>query len=313
MTNQAIVNCLLCKGEIKSELTNVFDTRFGIEDNYNIARCSSCGTVQTIPFPSSSQLKELYERYYNFSGEKGTTYTKVRERILSSLPFAIWTKLDGDITFSTKKGRGRLLDVGCNEGRGLETFRRNGYDAEGLELNDNAAKEARRKGFHVYPELIEDFKPESLYDIVVLSNVLEHSLDPKDMLSHVNRILKTGGVVWISCPNVNSWLRRLFGKYWINWHVPFHIVHFSRDTLAKLLEESGFQVHQYHQETPSLWVTHSVIARLFVVAGKPTRQIRNPIIVASLMLLIRTLFFPILWLGNRLNQGDCMVVVSKKV
>lgn len=307
------MRCIIC-GEGHQEFKkNIFDTRFGIPDNYTIAKCSSCGTLQTTPLPSSIQLKELYERYYNFSGEKGTTYTKVREWILSSIPYAIWTKLDGDITFCRQKGKGRLLDVGCNEGRGLESFKRNGYDAEGLELNDKAAKEARRKGFHIYPELIEDFKPEALYDIVVLSNVLEHSLDPKDMLSHVNRILKRGGEVWISCPNVNSWLRRLFGKFWINWHVPFHIVHFSRDTLTKLLETSGFQVHQCRQETPSLWVTHSVISRIFAVAGKPTRQIRNPIMVASLMLLIRSLLFPILWFGNLLNQGDCMVVVSKKV
>ena len=45
------------------------------------------------------------------------------------------------------------------------------------------------------------------YDVAVLSNVLEHALDPAVMLCDVARILKPGGEVWISCPNAASWLR----------------------------------------------------------------------------------------------------------
>ena len=42
-----------------------------------------------------------------------------------------------------------LLDVGCNEGRGLTMYAGNGFQAEGLELNRVAADAARQKGFVV--------------------------------------------------------------------------------------------------------------------------------------------------------------------
>ena len=219
--------CLVCGSKVTAEIQGLFDTRFGIENVWNIGRCPACGIEQTVPLPSSEELKHLYETYYNFGGEKGTIYSKLRQAFFNSSFYSIYLAIDGDISFHSVKGSGRLLDIGCNEGRGLSIYQRNGFDAEGLELNEVAAKEARAKGFTVYTEAVENFQPEQPYDIVVLSNVLEHSLDPKNMLFHVHRILKPGGQVWISCPNSQSWLRYLFGRYWINWHVPFHIVHFS--------------------------------------------------------------------------------------
>jgi len=142
---------------------------------------------------------------------------------------------------------------------------------------------------------------------------LEHSLHPKNMLAHVARILKPGGQVWISCPNFDSWQRSLFGRYWINWHVPFHIIHFTKDTLVRVLKESGLKIQEDQQVSPALWFAQSIIARLFAKPGQPTRQLRNPFLVAFLIVLIRCILFPGLWLGNFLGRGDCLVVVAKKV
>jgi SAM-dependent methyltransferase len=304
--------CIACDSILSIELKDVFDTRFGIKDKYEIGRCPICGTEQILPLPSIRDLKDLYETYYNFGGEKGTIYTGFREYFFSSVLYRFWFIVDGDISFHNQKGSGRLLDVGCNEGRGLSIYQRNGFEAEGLELNEQAAAEARKRGFNVDTDPIETLQPKDPYDIVVLSNVLEHSLDPKDMLTHVARILKPGGQVWISCPNVDSWQRKFFGRYWINWHVPFHIVHFSRSTLTNILKETGFEIQEIHQESPALWVAHSIIVRLFAQFGRPTKQLRNSFLVAALLILIRILFFPLLWLGNSLGRGDCLVVVAQK-
>ncbi len=305
--------CIACGARIAIELQDVFDTRFGIKGKYEIGRCMICGTEQILPLPSINDLKDLYETYYNFGSEKGTIYTSFRGYFFSSVLYRFWQIVDGDISFHNQKGSGRLLDVGCNEGRGLFIYQRNGFEAEGLELNEPAAAEARKRGFNVDTDPIEKLQPKDPYDIVVLSNVLEHSLDPKDMLTHVARVLKPGGQVWISCPNVDSWQCSVFGRYWINWHVPFHIVHFSQKTLTNILKETGFEIHEIRQESPALWVAHSTIVRLFAKFGRPTKQLRSPFLVAILMVLICVLFFPLLWLGNRLSRGDCLVVLAQKV
>jgi len=307
------LKCIVCGSRVIVELQGLFDTRFGIEGAWNIYRCTCCEIEQTVPTPLPEELKKLYETFYNFGGEKGTTYTGFRKYFFSSHFYRVWLAIDGDISFHSIKGSGRLLDMGCNEGRGLKIYQQNGYNAEGLELNERAAGEARKHGFSVYTDLLEEFRPEEPYDVVVLSNVLEHSLNPKDMLFHVARILKPGGQVWISCPNSQSWLRYFFGRYWINWHVPFHITHFSRHTLTGLLEKTGFKIQKLRQESPSLWAAHSLIVRLFAKPGRPTKQLRNPLLVATLMLVVRALFFPVLWLGNRLDRGDCLVTVAQKL
>lgn len=305
--------CLLCGGGLKLVLGNVTDTRFGIPDSYSIYRCRSCSLEQIWPRPTPEALQTLYEHYYNFIRESGALYTRVRLWFLGSPLYRVWLALDGDISFHGISGSGRLLDVGCNEGRGLVLYRKNGFAAEGLEVNPVAAAAARAKGFPVHEEELKDFSPDAPFDVAVLSNVLEHALDPKEMLSHVHRILREGGEVWISCPNNRSFLRAFFGWAWINWHVPFHIAHFSFPTLARLLDESGFRIRDERQANPALWVAQSVIVRASARPGVATRRLRNPFLVGGLMLLFRGFLFPVLWFANARGRGDCLILRAQRL
>jgi SAM-dependent methyltransferase len=304
--------CLLCGGILTVLLPGVSDTRFGIGGSYDIFQCTACGLEQTYPAPSPDELKALYERHYNFGGERDTAYTRIREWFHFSPVYLLWLLLDGDISFHRPKGVGRLLDIGCNEGRGLKMYSRNGFQAEGLELNETAAHVAREKGFTVHTCLLEEFQPCDLYDVVVLSNVLEHSLNPREMLAAVRRILKNNGQVWISCPNNQSWQRKIFGRNWTNWHVPFHIVHFYSLTLKRVLLESGFTKVEINQITPALWVASNLILSVFARPNRVTKELRNALLLMSLMLFVRSLFFPILWIGNLFERGDCLIAVARK-
>lgn len=69
------LKCIVCSSKVTVELQSLFDTRFGIEGEYDIGRCEACGTEQILPLPSPENLKNLYDIYYNFGGEKGTIYT----------------------------------------------------------------------------------------------------------------------------------------------------------------------------------------------------------------------------------------------
>jgi len=84
-------------------------------------------------------------------------------------------------------------------------------------------------------------------------------------------------------------------------------------TLTNMLRVAGFEIQEEKQASPALWVAQSIIVRVFAKPGQPTRQLRNPLLVAFLIVLIRCILFPVLWLGNLLGRGDCLVVVAKKV
>ncbi|MBI1245767.1 MAG: methyltransferase domain-containing protein [Alphaproteobacteria bacterium] len=305
--------CLFCGAPTREIVTRVVDNRFGSPGEYAIRACISCGGRQTFPRPDAEALKGLYERWYNYGGKTDSGYAAARERFLFSPFYRLMLALDGDVSFHAAKGAGRLIDIGCNEGRGLSLYARNGFAAEGLELNTHAAAAARARGFVVHEKLIEDFRPEAPFDVAVLSNVLEHASDPREMVRHVRRILKPGGQVWISLPNADSALAGLAGADWINWHVPFHIVHFTLPRLMRLLEQEGFEVTAAGAVTPALWVAQSVIARLWRAnMDAVVRLQRKAPLVAGLMALARGVFFPLLWFWNVTGRGDCLVVRARK-
>jgi SAM-dependent methyltransferase len=300
--------CLLCGAPTRLVLDHVTDTRFGSPGEWRILHCDACSLEQTDPRPSAAELKVLYETYYNYGGEAGTSYTGWRDRIILSPLYQLFLKLDGDVAFNAETGSGRLLELGCNEGRNLVLYRRNGFKPEGTEVNARAAEVARSRGFMVYESDLESLKPSLPFDRVVLANVLEHALDPRVMLAHAKRILAPGGEVWISLPNRRSWLRAMFGRKWINWHVPFHITHFDRDRLTQLLRESGFTVVAEKNLTPALWVAQMAMSALS--PGRPT-AVRSAPLLALFMSIARGVLFPVLWLGNRLGRGDCLVMKGR--
>ncbi len=307
--------CLDCMQLTTEVVEGLFDTRFGISQSYSILQCNSCRLEQTYPLPSEQELKSLYEDNYNYVGgpaNKSGLYSKIRSLFQSSWLWSMWLNIDGDISFHSLTGKGRLLDLGCNEGASLNFYKLNGYEVEGLELNTIAADVARSKGFCIHLDSIENFSPVNKYDVVVLSNVLEHSLAPHEMLVHAHRILKPSGQLWISCPNSKSFFRKIFGKYWINWHVPFHISHFSNDTLTGILKKAGFTIKHTNQASPALWITHSIITTIFSRRGAPSNKLRSVAWVIPIMIMVRVFGFPFLWVINRAGNGDCLLCIAYK-
>jgi glycosyltransferase involved in cell wall biosynthesis len=303
--------CPDCAGVTELLYRDLFDTRFGIEQRVNARRCRECGWAFCDPKPSAAELAALYSDHYNFAGARTSRYDAMRDRFFASSLYGLWTRLDSDISFHARRGRGRLLEVGCNEGRNLGFYGRSGFTAEGQEINPVAVEAARSRGFTVHEGDIDAVGPDHAFDVVVLSQVLEHALDPEAMLRQVHRLLAPGGEVWISCPNIDSWSVRLFGRYWINWHVPFHITHFDSSSLKRVAEAAGFVVREESQDTPGLWVALSMIGRLTAKPGRVNRTMRNPAVVIALLGLARGLLFPLLWWGNRQGKGDCLKLIAE--
>ena len=136
-------------------MKDAYDTRFGIKGTWDIVWCSKCLLTQLGSSPSLDKIEVLYQDYYNFGGSKDRIYTRARSAFYQSFICHMWTCFDGDISFHQMKGSGRLLDIGCNEGRGLMIYRNNGFEVEGLELNEKAAAEGMKAGFRVYTEPVE--------------------------------------------------------------------------------------------------------------------------------------------------------------
>ncbi len=306
------VPCYLCGRSCLPSVTGLFDDRFGTSGIYDLMRCRHCGLEQTWPRPGESELKELYEQFYNWGGGRENLRTKLRDWFLFSAWYRPWLKWDGDIGFHLRQGRGRLLDVGCNEGRGLAIYAYNGFQSEGLEINERAAAMAREKGFPVHTIPLAQFTPKEPFDVVVLANVLEHVPDPLGLLSQVRRVLRPGGQVWLSCPNAASRWRRVFGRCWIHYHVPFHVWQFSPPSLKQILIRAKLHSVEIQTFTPALWLAGSICGLLDRRQGRPNRMRRSALVIAGLMLASRCFILPFLGQFDRLMAGDCLIVTAQR-
>ncbi len=116
----------------------------------------------------------------------------------------------------------RVLDVGCGSGmHGAELRRRYGHRVTGVDLSPSAIGTARTRLEAAYIADITrpadyPFDTRDGFDLIVFSDILEHVNDPDAVLSAHLKLLKPGGRVLVSLPNVAIWnvrLELLFGRF----------------------------------------------------------------------------------------------------
>jgi 2-polyprenyl-3-methyl-5-hydroxy-6-metoxy-1,4-benzoquinol methylase len=137
---------------------------------------------------------------------------------------------------------GRLLDVGSHLGVFVGVAREAGWDAEGVEPSRWASDLAQSRGIPTTQGAVADLKrPESSYDAVTLWDVIEHLSDPATELRRLHRLLRPGGIIAISTMDVDAAASKLLGRRW-PWYMQMHLFYFSRRTLARLVEQTGFEI-----------------------------------------------------------------------
>ena len=124
----------------------------------------------------------------------------------------------------------------------LGHLRNLGWDAHGLETDEVAVENARRKGLDVEcGSLADQNYPADYYDAVISNHVIEHIYYPRDLFSESRRILRPGGRFIAATPNANCLSRRVFGSSWRGLEPPRHLQIFTAAALRALAHASGFK------------------------------------------------------------------------
>lgn len=156
----------------------------------------------------------------------------------------------------------RVLDVGCGTGS-ITLLANEGKSNEivGVEPDADRASVARERGIDVREVMFDEDLVAELgkFDVITSSDVLEHVLDPGDMLRLFAKALKPGGRVIVSVPNVAHWsvrLSLLFGRF--DYQASgimdaTHVRWFTTKSLVQLFERSGFKV-SYVGHTAGTWM-----------------------------------------------------------
>ena len=141
-----------------------------------------------------------------------------------------------------------VLDIGCGWGQALLYFQKAGMKCHGFDPAPEAVDFACKNGLDVKVAGLENMDVfEKRFDIVTLINVLEHLADPVSVIEEIReKVLEPSGMLVIDVPNEFNVFQvtgqQLHGldQWWV--YPPAHLNYFSKTTLSKLLEGSGFTV-----------------------------------------------------------------------
>lgn len=194
----------------------------------HLCQCLRCNLVFSDVKPSANEIKELQ------------TQQKWKEHITEDTRRRYSHIFD---RFEHFKSNNRILDLDCSHGEFLEMAKERGWDVYGTADTEKSLEICRSKGLEMYEGALNtDIFADDSFDIVCMRNVLEHVTNPDEEIKKIWRIVRSGGLVYATTPNFNSYLRyRLRERYSIISY-PLRLVYYSRSPFKKLFKQNNFKV-----------------------------------------------------------------------
>jgi len=203
-----------------------------------LARCRDCGFVTADVALTRDDLRSLYSQKY-FRGAEYKDY--VAERHLHEKHFrrrlSILQKHVADPKAS------KLFEVGCAHGFFLQLARGVFREVGGIDISEDAIRYASEN--FALPVIAGDLLDQSSIgspDVVCLWDTIEHLERPNDYLRKLSTEMPPGALIALTTGDISSLLARIRGARWRMIHPPTHLHYFSRATLARLLQNNGFDV-----------------------------------------------------------------------
>jgi SAM-dependent methyltransferase len=241
--NYITKHCLFCRE--KERLVDLYPQTFRLEDltpevfsarrttehfHYAVVRCQNCGLVFSREILPDEVLAHLYS-------ESKVTFAEYTDIIRKDY----WRCLEPFIDGAPSQ---RALEIGCSSGFFLEELLSHGFsEVHGCEPSFEAREIADPR---IKPNISAGFFREGLYengsfDLLCSFQTLDHVSDPLGVMRVAHDIVKPGGLVYFITHNVEGFQAKLLGAKSPIIDIE-HIYLFSKRTLRRLLEQSGFEV-----------------------------------------------------------------------
>jgi 2-polyprenyl-3-methyl-5-hydroxy-6-metoxy-1,4-benzoquinol methylase len=327
-----VVICSACNGCEHTVLRSVFDDRYGHPATFQLAQCRQCGHVMTLPSLREEDLPELYGTYYPRKAltaelvARQATQAQTRMSRLSRW----WMGGDNQGQLDVKRGE-KMLDIGCGSGFSLLVAKSMGADAYGVEADPNVQVLAKELNLAIHQGSIHDHPfPGVSFDVVVLNQVIEHIPEPGLALQVIADRLAPGGRIILVFPNRSSFYSRIFGMRWINWHIPYHLHHFTLSGFRSMAERYGLQMVRHRTITPNLWTFLQLRAALKKpMQGQPSpvwavaaaasggtsvggNELQRKTLKMAILPVLLGLFGVVNRCVDLLGQGDCLMVELRR-
>jgi 2-polyprenyl-3-methyl-5-hydroxy-6-metoxy-1,4-benzoquinol methylase len=207
--------------------------------------CEACGLLFTNPLPAPEQAVRFYaedgtwgeahaERAARLAAahERRTAQQKPHKRNKGPKRTLLFDAMQPYVPIDSPPPGAKAIDVGCGEGKLLNSLQDAGWNTYGIEPS-TAVAFLRHQRLEAAPQ-------DGSFDLAILHHVLEHVPNPLEILRQLAGSLRVGGILFISVPRLDTVGEHGDFRYCINGRN--HLVSFTEACLRGLLARAGFEV-----------------------------------------------------------------------
>ena len=274
--------CPICSASI-----SLWNTKKTDAGEFNLDRCRDCSYVFVNPRPSLEYLVDFYSvdaHAYDRQEEDAMSLDQILQRE------ADWPNSTADaerivgtaysmVELEHIISKPSLFDVACGTGFFTREALKLGFEVTALEISSSDRKIATEmNGLEPQSIPFEEFNAaDDSFDVIILSQIVEHVLDINDWVSKSQKLLKPNGILVIALPNFDNLFRFILGTNEPYIIPPEHLNYFSARNLRKLMSKHNLNVEKIEWTSN---VLPSAIAKL--PFGKVAMPVLKPLVGISL-------------------------------
>ncbi len=217
------------------------------KDGYDVIECELCGFKHIVPLHKNTVQEEFYsEKFYQ---KETKDYIKRHQEDHEWWSIEHNEKYYYFEKYFDETNRRKILDIGSGPGFFLKIGKERGWDVTGIEPGKTAYEFSKHElGLNIINEFFceQNYLNFGLFDVVHLNNVLEHLVDPINILKMAIEITEQKGLICVTSPNDFNPLQKMAVEnlnkdYW--WVVPdHHINYFDSKSLNELFNNLRLNV-----------------------------------------------------------------------
>jgi 2-polyprenyl-3-methyl-5-hydroxy-6-metoxy-1,4-benzoquinol methylase len=232
-----MMNCLLC-GEM-AQLSEEKMPGYIEPETFSIYYCSSCNTSFSYPRVGANRIYDLI--YKNAEKLQGyNRYVKYKNSVKTCESPLVYLSESEEVYWGIKDVLSRnlllkeslnIIEVGSGLGYLTYALIHDGYRTVGLDISQKAVDEASNAfGEHyICADVFEySLQNKEAYDVVILTEVIEHVNEPVMFLESLMTMLKKGGQIILTTPNKTIYPKNIV---WQTDLPPVHLWWFSESSM----------------------------------------------------------------------------------